>query len=1117
MNAPLHDASRAQITAARPDASTWLSANAGSGKTRVLTDRVARLLLNRVEPQHILCLTYTKAAAAEMQNRLFKRLGEWAMKPDAALRADLRDLGEGDTLGPAELGRARQLFARAIETPGGLRIQTIHSFCATLLRRYPLEAGVTPGFAEMDDRTAKNLRDDIVQEMSDRIDPAAVSGLATYWSSDDLAPLLSEICAKSAAFRAPLGRGDILAELGSDAKDTLEAVLASVFLGAEAELFARLATVFGASDKPSDQTAAATFSQLSKQMPDENALGRLESLCLTGSGAKDPFSAKTDKIGTADARKRLGEDAQRLNDLCLRVESARPRRIAVMAAEKTLALHRFARVFLGLYDQRKDAQGLLDFDDLIRKAGQLLNDPALAAWVLFRLDGGIDHILVDEAQDTSPEQWNVIEKLAAEFTAGQGASDRPRSLFVVGDKKQSIYSFQGANLAAFDRKRDEFGEKFKAIQQPMQDLTLDYSFRSSPAILQTVDAVFKDDFPQAMGDAPHHLAFFDDLAGRVDLWPIIPPAEKTADEDGWDPIDLVSDSHHTVELARQIAEEIRQMIETGVQIPVGQGKFRPVRAGDFLILVQRRGEHFSQIIRACKQAGLPIAGADRLKLGEEMAVKDLKALLAFLATPEDSLSLAAALRSPLFGWSENQLFNLAHGRDGHLWEVLRNSPPCQALTILHDLRNLSDFLRPYELIDRVLTRHGGRERLLARLGDEAEDGIDELLTQAMLYESTDVPSLTGFLVWLDADDVEVKRQPESDGGRIRVMTVHGAKGLEAPIVILPDTADPRPRDHTEVYEVEPGVALWKMPSEEMPDLLATHRDAAAQKAREERLRLLYVALTRARSWLIVACAGEAKVERKKDAKSKEEWAWYRLVEAAMTDLGAVSFGPGRLRYQTGDWAANALEKAAVLPRLHLAPWVGAEVPPAPDRESYVSPSDLGGAKALPGDGDDPETAKARGTYLHALLEYLPAEDPDRWADLARGLAPEGMDPAPMLAEAAGILADPDLAHLFGPDALSEVPVTGRLGAQKVVGTIDVLVVGDDQILAVDFKSNRVVPRSEDEVPEGILRQMGAYAHVLQQIWPDRRIQTALLWTAEPRLMHLDLNIVTAALGRYTSS
>lgn len=1117
MTALLHDASRAQIKAARPDASTWLSANAGSGKTRVLTDRVARLLLNRVEPQHILCLTYTKAAAAEMQNRLFKRLGEWAMKPDAALRADLHDLGEGETLGPDELGRARQLFARAIETPGGLRIQTIHSFCATLLRRYPLEAGVTPGFTEMDDRTAKNLRDDIVQEMSDRIDPAAVSGLAKYWSSDDLAPLLSEICGKSDAFRSPLGRSALLTELGAPSDLTPDDVLASVFLGAEADLFARVAPLFAASAKSSDQTCAAHFSHLATRPLDQAALMQLESFCLVGKSAKAPYTAKIDKLGTADTRKTLGDDQERLNDLCRRVETARPLRIAVMTAEKTLALHRFARVFLQLYDQRKEAQGLLDFDDLIRKASQLLNDPALAAWVLFRLDGGIDHILVDEAQDTSPNQWNVIEKLAAEFTAGQGASDRPRSLFVVGDKKQSIYSFQGANLAAFDKKRAEFGERFAAVDQPMQDLTLDYSFRSSPAILQTVDAVFQNDFPRAMGDAPHHLAFFDHLAGRVDLWPIIPPAEKTEDQDGWDPIDLVSDSHHTVELARQIADEIKGMIDSGVQIPGEKGKFRRVQAGDFLILVQRRGEQFSQIIRACKQAGLPIAGADRLKLGEEMAVKDLKALLAFLATPEDSLSLAAALRSPLFGWTENQLFNLAHGREGYLWEVLRKSEPSEALTILHDLRNLSDFLRPYELIDRVLTRHGGRQRLLARLGEEAEDGIDELLTQAMLYESTDVPSLTGFLVWLEADDVEVKRQPESDGGRIRVMTVHGAKGLEAPIVILPDTADPRSTDRTEVYQVGTGTALWKMPSEDAPDILTEQREDAAQKAREERLRLLYVALTRARCWLIVACAGEAKTERKEGPKPKEEWAWYRLVEAAMTHLGARPAEQGRLRYQTGDWASNATDRPETVAKRSLAEWVGQAVPPAPDREAFLSPSDLGGAKALAGEGDETEVAKARGTYLHALLEYLPSEDPERWEALAVGLAPDGMDPKPMLEEAAGILADPDLAHLFGPAALSEVPVTGRVGTEKVIGTIDLLLVTDSVILAVDFKSNRTLPATAEQVPEGILRQMGAYAHVLGQIWPNRRIETAILWTAVPKLMHLDPDIVTAALGRYTSS
>ena len=1107
-----HDASLAQMAAAQPHLSTWLSANAGSGKTRVLTDRVARLLLNKVEPQHILCLTYTKAAATEMQNRLFRRLGEWAMKPDADLRADLVDLGEGAALDPEQLSLARQLFARAIETPGGLRIQTIHSFCATLLRRYPLEAGVTPGFKEMDDRTARTLREDIVQAMADRLAPEAVADLARHYTAEDFAGLMAEICGRADDFAKPLTRAEALARFDQPETLTLDRLLGAVFLGDEGDILAEL-TARLAGSGVNDQKAGNKLAALDPLTPDLRTLQVLEGVFLFASGAR-ANQAKVNDFPAKDLRNALGPLGDRLQKLMGRVEGARAARVALEAAEKTLALHRFASAFLKLYTARKAERGFLDFDDLIRKAGQLLNDPGLAAWVLFRLDGGIDHILVDEAQDTSPAQWAVIEKLTSEFTAGRGASDKTRTLFVVGDKKQSIYSFQGADLSAFDTKRQEFSAKFVAVEQPMQDRTLDYSFRSSPAVLDVVDATFGSAFPAALGDPPRHLAFFDGLPGRVDLWPLIEKAETTADEDGWNPVDLISDSHHTVELARMIASEIKAMIDSGVHIPSAPGKSRAVQAGDVLILVQTRGTLFSQIIRACKQAGLPIAGADRLKLGEELAVKDLVALLSFLATPEDSLSLAAALRSPLFGWSEDQLFRLAHGRaERHLWASLRHADAPETLAILTDLRNQADFLRPYEMLERILTRHNGRQRLLTRLGPEAEDGIDELLNQALAYESNDVPSLTGFLIWLESDVVEVKRQLDSEGSNIRVMTVHGSKGLEAPIVILPDTADRSPRDHAEVIKLADGLPVWKTSEKESPPDVAAALGLRKAKVAEENLRLLYVALTRARSWLIVAGAGEAKVTSGKEAKPREKWAWYRQVEAGLQSLGARPDAQGRMRHACGLWPANAPAPPITKAPVGQPSWMMGPAPEVLRKIGPLSPSDLGGPKALPGEGDAPEVAKARGTILHRLLELLPSSDATQWPAIARALAMEGLDPEQLLAEASAVLSQPDLSGLFAPDTLAEVALTATLSGRQIEGIIDRVVLSPGRVLAVDFKSNRVIPATSDQVPDGILRQMGAYAHALGQIYPDRRIETAILWTAAPKLMYLDAEAVTEALGR----
>ncbi|MFD1914236.1 double-strand break repair helicase AddA [Halodurantibacterium flavum] len=1118
------DASLRQVQAADPGGSTWLSANAGSGKTRVLTDRVARLLLRGVQPQRILCLTYTKAAASEMQNRLFRRLGEWAMLDDLALRAALTELGAGEGIdqNPDQemLRQARRLFARAIETPGGLKIQTIHSFCASLLRRFPLEAGVTPQFTEMDDRAAALLRAEIVEDLADRA-PETIDAIASWFTGKDLSALTAEIAGRRDALAHPLdaGAARALFDLPPDYDhDRLEA---EVFLGNEATLLGQLVQALRAGGPNDSKDAGRLASVL--DAPPLAQLPVFENVFLFGAKAAQPFCAKIGKFPTKATREALGPAMDRIEDFMRRVETARPRRIALHAAGKTHALHRFAAAFLPEYAARKARRGWLDFDDLILRAVALLTDPSVAQWVLFRLDGGVDHILVDEAQDTSPTQWQVIELLAQEFTAGQGARGDGRTIFVVGDKKQSIYSFQGADLRAFDRMRGHFGARLAAVDVPLSALTLEHSFRSSPAVLRLVDMTLGPRADSGLGGEVNHIPFWPDMPGRVDLWPVVPAADKPEDSDWFDPVDILPAEHHYARLARQIAREIRRLIDAGTRIPA-HGGTRPMTEGDVLILVQRRSELFHQIIRACKAEGLAIAGADRLKLGGELAVRDLSALLAFLSTSEDELSLAAALRSPLFGWTEAQLYDLAQGRKGWLWEALRQRAAefPDTMAILTDLRDQSDFLRPYDLLERVLTRHDGRRRLLARLGPEAEDGIDALLSQALAYERMDVPSLTGFLTWLATEEVEIKRQMDSAGNRIRVMTVHGAKGLEAPVVILPDTAERRPRQGGELLSLADGAIAWRVAADACPPALAEARERQRMAEAEENLRLLYVAMTRAQSWLIVCAAGEVK---------EGGDCWYATIAAGMGAAGAATLpmpdpADGFMRRLAhGDWPAGAeartapQDSAAALPDWLRAPLPALAEPPGP-----ISPSDLGGAKALAGiAGSSEEEAKRRGRQLHLLLEHLPLHAPARWPDLARELLAAGEDGvaeaeiAPLLAEAQAVLANPELSFLRGAGALAEVDITAEIEGRRMLGTIDCLIVEPHRVLAVDYKSNATVPQAAADVPEGILRQMGAYAAALEQIYPDRRVETAILWTRTARLMPLEPDQVAAAFSRATTS
>ncbi len=1113
------DATLRQIEAADPTANTWLSANAGSGKTRVLTDRVARLLLAGVSPQNILCLTYTKAAASEMQNRLFKRLGEWAMKPDAELRAALTELGEADV---PDLGFARQLFARAIETPGGLRIQTIHSFCASILRRFPLEAEVTPNFTEMDERTAKILQTEVVEDMAAGKDRPRFEALAEFYSGDDIARLTREILSRREAFEAETTAQTIWGwfDLPSGFDD--DTLADRAFAPGDAAMIAELRGIL-AGGSTNDAKAAVKLTAIRNDPLTTSDLPVLESVFLTGAGATAPFAAKIDSFPTKGTRTGAAAHLMdALNGLMARVEDARDLRIRLDAARKTRALHGFAWPFLTEYERRKQLRGWLDFDDLILRAGRLVNDPVVAAWVLFRLDGGVDHILVDEAQDTSPAQWRVIESLAREFTTGESArSDRHRTLFVVGDQKQSIYSFQGADPAEFIRMRDRFGTALAGVGQRLGALQLEYSFRSSAAVLGLVDRALEG--AAGLGQEIKHRAFHGERPGRVDLWPAI-ENEKADEPRPWtDPVDTPSPEDGQVRLANAVADAIAEMLAGG-SVPDDDLGARPIRPRDVLVLVRRRSEVFHQIIRACKARNLPIAGADRLRIGGELAVKDLTATLAFLATPEDDLSLAAALRSPLFGLSEDALFRLAHGRGRkYLWNVLRERAEDHRRTVetLTDLRDQADFLRPYDLIDRLLTRHDGRRHLIARLGPEAEEGIDALLTQAMAYERTEVPSLTGFLTWLAAEEVEIKRQVDSAGDQIRVMTVHGAKGLEAPIVILPDTARRNPPNSGELVALDTHRVAWKSRSAETPGAMQEALNAKAERDHEEDMRLLYVAMTRAESWLIVAAAGKV---------GDPGQSWYRIVESGLQAVGAetqdFALGEG-LRFHLGTWPDRAGGDTPAsdesVPQA-LPAWIMTQpgppvVPPGP-----LVPSDLGGAKIVAGaeEGADLDAALRHGRQIHRLLEFLPAYDRDHWPRIAGDLLAFGEDAArpdeveTLLGEIFAVLDNPDLAPLFAPGTLAEVEISAPAtvaGRTRIHGIVDRLIVEPDRVLAVDFKTNQSVPATEADIPEGILRQLGAYELALGEVYPGRVIETAVLWTRTGALMTLTPGIALRAIGR----
>jgi ATP-dependent helicase/nuclease subunit A len=1132
---PIQRPTLAQIEAADPGLSAWVGANAGSGKTRVLTQRVARLLLAGAEPQRILCLTYTKAAAAEMQTRLFDMLGGWAMAPEARLAAELMAIaGEAAPIAdPARLADARRLFARALETPGGLKIQTIHAFCDSLLRRFPLEAGVSPRFEVLDDRQAALMIAAIRADMAEAAEQGAGSGfdaVAARLNEDALDELIDAVLAARSGFPAADIDDRLAAHFGPLARQS-QAELAVAALGRlDWDAMAEYAG-WMAQGGVNDAKAAQAISE-ARQLVEADPAAAAQALAaafMTREG--EPRSRTrfpTKKVIDAWP----GSDAMTGAMIgwsigYLEISNTRE------AASRARDLDAFAQALLARYREAKESRALLDFDDLVSRAAELLTRSGMAAWALYRLDRGIDHILVDEAQDTSPAQWQVIRAIASEFHSGASARSGTRTLFVVGDEKQSIYSFQGAEPAAFGTNRQQVGDWLEGMGEHLARPDLITSYRSAPGILAYVDAVFAGEAAEGLtvdGSAVAHRAHRSADAARVDLWPLVEPDPAADPPDWWKPVDTPPQGNAKAHLARLLAAEIERMIAED-RLPAREGRpGRRVQPGDILVLVARRDALAQGLIRELKTRGLAVAGSDRLSLAGELVVKDLMALVKVAVAPGDDLSLAALLRSPLCDVSEEELFALAHGRRGTLWQSVMAAGERHPRTVamLRDMARRADFLRPYEFLERALIHHDGRRRLLARLGHEAEDPIDELLAQALAYEGRETPSLAGFTAWIEAGDIQVKREMERGAGEIRVMTVHGAKGLEAPIVILPDTMAQREPGANKPKllpaggaSTRPDLLLWAGAKTVDDPLTGAARAEAEALARDERKRLLYVALTRAEDWLILCGAGQ---------EARKSGTWYEALERGMAGLDGVARVPGPAG-ETQRFEDNPTPVTGGAQEAESAAGLGAE--PRPERPAWLapaareerikrlSPSSLGQHVEEGGAGLGRELALRRGSAVHRLLEALPDHDPAERAGIAKVLLAQEFPDLPadtgtgIVAEAVAVLEAPFGAEVFGPGSMAEVSLALGLPAvslRPMLGRIDRLVLTPGSVLVVDFKTDARPPDVPENVSEAYLAQLGAYRAAAAAIWPDREAEAAILWSAAPVLMRIPADLLDRALA-----
>lgn len=1125
----------AQAKAADPTVSVWVSANAGAGKTFVLTRRVLRLLLAGVKPDEILCLTYTKAAAAEMRGRVAKALGEWALMADDALAEELTKV-TGQPPDRVTFERARLLFAQALETPGGLRINTIHAFCEAVLHRFPLEAGLPFDFTVIEDAEKAGLVHAARQSvLADGLngDAALTETVETLFeaASDTR---LEDVLDAALAFGPRLHR-----VLTGPAR--AEANLRNLLgLGTTDDALSVAQRITGEAIIPHSeyQSVAAHLDHLGGSKTLANKLTAAGKMPESPEAAFAAFLTKADLAApknenvTAALQKSDPGLADRIRAETGRVAGLVPAYAAATAFERSRALMTILNAVLTRYEDMKRGRALVDFDDLIDKLRELLTVRSVGAWVSYKLDAAITHILVDESQDTNPEQWDIVSALTEEFFSGDSAVQKPRTVFAVGDEKQSIFSFQGAAPHLFAETGKRLATRAAEAGARFERLELKTSFRTVSTVLSAVDHVFAAGEAHAGLEADprptYHSAARTDRGGRVELWPLAERAEVPEELENYptEPIDMRSPERR---LATDIVARIEEWL--AAKRPLA-GRGRAITPGDVMILVQKRGTLFHEIIRALKKAGIPNAGADRLSVTGHIAVEDLLALGDVLINPGDDLNLATVLRSPLFGISETQLEALCTGRgERTVWRQLGELAQTEdwaasAHVRLRDWRARLDRQRPYDFFARLLFAEDGIRQFHARLGIEVDDVLNEFLDMALDHERARDPSMVAFIAGLRQTERSVKRELSEAGDTVRVMTIHGAKGLEAPVVILADAADvPAGRNLAHPVAVnapqdDPGqhFVLWLGGGKGCAPI-----DLVKQARREaefdEYRRKLYVGLTRAEDELYLT--GKADKDGGAPAKS-----WYGLVKAGLVphaeEIHDAEGRPGLVFAGSTTEQAPMQGEADIAGRPAALPGWLTEPSPAPLSIPVVSPS-LAGEHDLTtaGGTGDAEAARRRGIAVHALLNQLPAIDPsERWTVARKALGallPDQTDSHDaLIGKALGLIEHPPVENLFGPQSRGEVTISAELalprGPVRLSGRIDRLI-DDDRLTIIDFKSDAAPP--EDGIPAAYLTQLALYRAALEKSFPDRTVRAGILWVETGAVMMADAPEMDAVTNSFT--
>ena len=1144
------NASLLQHNAAEPAANVWVNASAGTGKTTVLTNRVLRLLLpvdkvnDGTDPKNILCITFTKAGANEMITRVMRVLSQWAVCGEEDLIKSLTKLLQAEPT-IHQIDRARKLFAIIIDTPGGLNITTIHAFCQSILGRFTIEANLPPQFRVMEDIESNQLirhaRDSLIHDIldgkSDTATKDAFYFLSQEKSGNQIGKLLQSVMND---------RTRIVDYLSNPNKTKIDTILDIDVDVTTDDLFK---IYFGDDNFPIEtiRQIASSMEHGGKESIKYSEI--LYNFCAASLDQRQNLYADYYNIFITNKGeiRQLAKSVINHNAQSLDWYMAEAKRIlmyqdkfnSIKIYQATQALLILSHQIISRYNLQKSVQKKLDYDDLIHKTKDLLQSE-IKDWVLYKLDYGIDHILVDEAQDTSPAQWDIITSLVNEFFSGESAREtkQERTIFVVGDNKQSIFRFQGADPKIFNDVKSLYETRVKNVEKLWCDIPMNTSFRSTSAVLNAVDSVFsttdlQKSITQTVDAYKEHTAARTGDAGRVECWPLY-KAVKENERAPWTlPIEIVETQDSRSVLAERIALFVKDLIDSKTII---SSKKRAVRAGDVMILVRNRAFITTHLIRAFRKYNVPVSGADRLVVASHIAVLDIIAALSFALMPDDDLTLACILKSPLIGWNDAQLEPYANGREGTLWHALKSNDNNTTEWLNHIIASLpgkNAFTAVSELLNMPSARDGfnGWKAFISRLGDDCIDPLEELLAMAQNYDANSPQGgLQGFIHYIQNNKTNIKREMEGDNGKVRIMTVHASKGLQAPIVICPDTVS----DIRAAGTSDDGflwiddVPVWTISANVQNDCIAKHRELLKAADEDEYYRLLYVAMTRAEDRLII-CGALDKNKNKASDKS-----WYKVVTDGLRQLNATETpwqhdsdymnaqdGASLMVYETQQQSdikletptATELSKISqiIVPTWLTNPLAEEQYPPRILKPSQNDDEII--PVRSPSLNNDDSYKFRRGLLTHSLLQYLPDLPHDKRMDAGRKyLEKQASDISAdilqsILSESLMILSHPDFAPFFGEGSIAEMPVTGMVTNDNgkidiISGQIDRLLVTDDTVWIIDFKSNRPPPKNMDDIPNVYRKQLKAYKTLIKDIYPSHTIRCALLWTDGPFMSEL---------------